>query len=43
MEQGFDIMNNIIYQDNESAINTEKNGRNPCPVNSHHIDIKFFG
>ena len=42
MEQGFDITNNIIYQDNESAIKMERNDRNSCMSNSRHVDIKFF-
>ena len=42
MEQGYDIRNNIIYQDNESAIKMERNGRNSCTGNSRHVDIKFF-
>ena len=42
MEQRYDIRNNIIYQDNESAIKMERNGRNSCTGNSRHVDIKFF-
>ena len=42
MEQGYDTRNNIIYQDNESAIKMERNGRNSCTGNSRHVDIKFF-
>ena len=41
-EQGYDIRNNYIYQDNESAAKLEINGRNSCTGNSRHIDIKFF-
>jgi hypothetical protein len=41
-EQGYDIRNNIIYQDNESAIKMEQNGPNSCTGNSRHIDIKYF-
>jgi hypothetical protein len=41
-EQGYDIRNNIIYQDNESAIKLEQNGQNLCTGNSRHIDIKYF-
>ena len=40
--QGHSITNNIIYQDNQSAIKMEKNGRNSCTGNSRHIDIRFF-
>ena len=40
--QGYDIRNSIIYQDSESAIKMERNGRNSCTGNSRHIDIKYF-
>ena len=40
--QGYDIKNKILYQDNQSAIKMEKNGRNSCTGNSRHIDIRFF-
>ena len=32
----------ILFQDNESAMKMEKNGRNSCTGNSRHIDIKYF-
>ena len=35
-EQGYKIQHNIVYQDNESAIRMEKNGRNSCTGNSRH-------
>ena len=41
-EQGYKIDLNILFQDNESAIKMEKNGRNSCTGNSRHIYIKFF-
>jgi hypothetical protein len=41
-EQGYDITKNVIFQDNQSAIKMEVNGRNSCTGNSRHIDIKFF-
>ena len=28
--QGYGIENNIIYQNNQSAMRIEKNGSNPC-------------
>jgi len=40
--QGYDVRNNYIYQDNESAMKLEKNGRNLCTGNSRHIDITYF-
>ena len=41
-EQRYDIIKNILFQDNHSAINMEPNGKNSCNVNSRHIDIKYF-
>ena len=40
--QGYDIKYNVLYQDNESAIRMEKNGRNSCTGNSRHVDIRYF-
>ena len=40
--QGYDIRNNYIYQDNESAIKMEVNGRNSCTGNFRHVNIKYF-
>mmetsp|Transcript_9529 Transcript_9529/g.13501 ORF Transcript_9529/g.13501 Transcript_9529/m.13501 type:complete len:352 (+) Transcript_9529:3702-4757(+) len=40
--QGYKIKNNILYQDNMSAIKMEKNGHNSCTGNSRHIHIQFF-
>ena len=40
--QGYTITNNIVYQDNQSAMRMEKNGRNSCTGNSRHIHIKYF-
>jgi hypothetical protein len=40
--QGCKIKQNILFQDNESAIKMEVNGRNSCTGNSRHIDIKYF-
>ena len=41
-EQGYEIRENTIYQDNESAIRMEKNGRQSCTSNSKHVDIRYF-
>ena len=41
-EQGYDIDLNILFQDNESAVKMETNGRNSCTGNSRHVDIKYF-
>ena len=41
-EQGYAIKNNTIFQDNQSAIRMERNGRNSCTGNSRHIDFRYF-
>ena len=41
-EQGYQIRENIYYQDNESAIKLEKNGRKSCGEKSRHINIRYF-
>ena len=38
--QGYPIKNNIVYQDNQSAIRMERNGRNSCTGNS--MAVLFF-
>ena len=40
--QGYEIKDNILYQDNQSAIRMEVNGWNSCTGNSRHIDIRYF-
>ena len=42
LEQGYSIASNMVYQDNQSAIRMEKNGRNSCTGNSRHIHIRYF-
>ena len=41
-EQGYEIKDNVLYQDNQSTIRMLKNGRNSCTGNSRHIDIRHF-
>ena len=41
-EQGMTIYKNILYQDNQSAMKMERNGRESCTGNSRHIDIRYF-
>ena len=41
-EQGYKLEENLIFQDNKSAILMEKNGRNSCTGNSRHINIRYF-
>ena len=40
--QGYEVKRKVLYQDNQSAIKMETNGRNSCTGNSRHIDIRFF-
>ena len=40
--QGYGLKENIYYQDNQSAMRMEKNGRNSCTGNSRHINIRYF-
>ena len=41
-EQGYKLNSNIFYQDNESAIKMEKNGRDSAGNRSRHINIRYF-
>jgi hypothetical protein len=40
--QGYDITENIFYQDNQSAIRLETNGRASAGQKSRHINIRYF-
>ena len=40
--QGYDLMSNVLFQDNQSTIRIERNGRNSCTGNSRHIDVRYF-
>ena len=40
--QGYDIKQNILFQDNQSAIKMDINGKRSCTSNSRHIDIRYF-
>ncbi len=40
--QGYDLKKCVLYQDNQSAIKMEKNGRKSCTGNSRHISIRYF-
>ena len=40
--QGYDIEHSILYQDNQSAMKIENNGRRSCGQQSRHIDIRYF-
>ena len=40
--QGYGIDKNVIYQDNQSVMQMEKNGRNSCTGKSRHIHIRYL-
>ena len=40
--QGYDMEENFLEQDNESAIKLETNGRSSAGPRSRHIDIRYF-
>ena len=40
--QGYEIVDNTLYQDNQSTILMLKYGRNSCTCNSRHIHIRYF-
>ena len=41
-EQGYELIENFVYQDNQSAIKMEMNGWKSCGQKSKHIDIRYF-
>ena len=40
--QGFEVRDNILYQDNRSAILLEKNGKASSSKRTKHINIRYF-
>ena len=40
--QGYSLSKSIFYQDNQSAIRMEKNGKQSCGEKSRHINIRYF-
>jgi hypothetical protein len=40
--QGYDTTENIVYQDNQSAIFLKKNGKGSCSKRTRHINIPYF-
>ncbi len=40
--QGYEIKDNIVYQDNQSAILLEKNGKASSSKRTKHINIRYF-
>ena len=41
-EQGHMIQDNVIYQDNQSAIRLDKNGRRSISKSTRHINIRYY-
>jgi len=40
--QGFEVRDNILYQDNRSAILLEMNGRASSSKHTKHINIRYY-
>ena len=40
--QGYKVSDNILFQDNQSAMKMEINGRRSCTGNSRHVNIRHF-
>ena len=40
--QGYSIDENIVYQDNQSAILLEKNGKKSSSKRTRHLNIRYF-
>jgi hypothetical protein len=40
--QGYVVHDNVVYQDNQSAILLEKNGRRSSGKQTRHIEIRYF-
>ena len=42
IKQGFEVVDNVVYQDNQAAILLEKNGRASSGKRTKHINTRFF-
>ena len=42
MAQGYDVDDNILYQDNQSAMLLEKHGRASSSKRTRHINIRYY-
>jgi hypothetical protein len=42
IDQGFNIKDNVVYQDNQSAILLERNGRASSGQRTRHVNIRYF-
>ena len=41
-EQGYEISDNVIYQDNQSDIKLENNGRKSSSKRKRHINTRYY-
>jgi hypothetical protein len=42
IEQGYKVTDNVVYQDNQSAMLLEKNGRASSGRRTRHVNIRYF-
>lgn len=42
IEQGFNLKDNVVYQDNQSAILLERNGRTSSGRRTRRVNIRYF-
>ena len=40
--QGYNIKDNVVYQNNQSSIKLEQNGKTPSTKNTRHMEIRYF-
>ena len=40
--QGIKVSDNLVYEDNQSAVRLEKNGRASSGKRTRHINIRYF-
>ena len=40
--QGYIIKDNIVYQDNQSSMKLEQNGKTSSTKNTRHMEIRYF-
>ena len=40
--QGYEVKDNVLYQDNESAILLEKNGQRSSSKRTRHLEVRYF-
>jgi hypothetical protein len=40
--QGYEVRDNIVYQDNQSTMLLEKNGRGSSSKRTRHINVRYF-